>query len=47
MIYIDKKYFKTWNRVYSDRSELELSDGTIRFQISVSVESYDEKTAEI
>ena len=31
---------------YSDRSELDLSDETIRIQISISIESYGEKTAE-
>ena len=35
-----------YNKVYSDRSELDLSDATIRIQILISVESYDEKTAE-
>ena len=33
-----------WNSVYSYRYELNLSDETIK--ISISVESYDEKTAE-
>ena len=37
---------KMRNRVYSDRSKPDLSDGTIRFEIFISVESYDEKTAE-
>ena len=40
MIFIGKKVFL--NRVYSDRSELDLSDKNIK----ISVESYDEKTAE-
>ena len=31
---------------YSDRSELNLSDEIIRIKIFLSVESYDEKTAE-
>ena len=35
------------NKVYSDRSELDLSDKTIRIQNFHSVKSYDEKTAEI
>ena len=30
--------------VYSDRSELGLSDGTSEFKIFISVKSYDEKT---
>ena len=34
------------NKVYSDRSQLDISDETIRIQNSISVESYDEKTAE-
>ena len=42
---MDKKiYSLKGNIVYSDRSELDLSDETI--EISFSVESYDEKTAE-
>ena len=39
-------FFFMYNKVYSDRSELDLSDGTIRIQIFFSVKSYDEKTAE-
>ena len=44
--FIDKKYFLIYIKVYSDRSELDLSDATIRIQILISVESYDEKTVE-
>ena len=29
--------------IYSNRTKLDLSNGAIRFQISISVESYDEK----
>ena len=36
----------TFNSVYSDRSDLDLSDEMIRIKNSFSVESYDEKTAE-
>ena len=36
--------FLIWNRVYSDRSGLDISDETIK--ISISVESYDEKSDE-
>ena len=39
-----KNIFKTWNSVYFDRSEQDLSDVTIK--ISNTVDSYDEKTAE-
>ena len=46
MIFIDNKYFWIWNRVYSDRSKLDISDKSIIVQISISVESYDENTAE-
>ena len=44
MICIDKKMLlKMWNRVYSDKSEIDLSDGIIK--ISISVENYDETQA--
>ena len=38
-----KDIFKILNTVHSDRSELDLSDETIRILIFISVESYDEK----
>ena len=38
-----KNIFLFWNMVYSDRSELDLTDETIRIQISISVESYGKK----
>ena len=42
MIFIHEKYIIfEYNKVYSDRSELDL------FKISISVECYDEKTDEI
>ena len=46
MISIDKKYFKIWYRVYSDRSELYLSNKPSELKMFFSVESYDEKTVE-
>ena len=39
------KYFLIWNKVYSDISELDLFDETIKIQKFLSVESYYEKTA--
>ena len=41
-----KNIFLSWNSVYSDRSELDLSDETSESKISISVESYDDKTEE-
>jgi len=41
LIFINKKYIS--NRVYSDRSELDLPDDTIKIQNFPLVESYDEK----
>ena len=35
-----------WNSVYSDKSELDLSHKTMKFKISLSVESYDENTVD-
>ena len=35
------------NRVYSDRSELDLSDETIRIQNFPTVDSYDKKRLKI
>ena len=45
MIFLNKKYlFWIFNRNYSDRiSELDISDGTIKFKIYLSVESYAKK----
>ena len=43
ILYI-KNIFVIWITVYSDRYELDLSNETIK--ISISVQSYDEKTAE-
>ena len=45
LTFIDRHFFIS-NWVYSDRYELDISDGIIRFQIFNSVGSYDEKTAE-
>jgi len=43
---MEKKLFKKiWNRVYSGRSELCLSDEIIIIKNFILVESYDEKTA--
>ena len=41
-----RNIFLIYNKVYSDRSELDLSNETIRIQKKISVESFDEKTAE-
>ena len=41
-----KKYFKILNRVYYDGFELDLSNESSEFKISISVKSYDKKTAE-
>ena len=41
-----KNIFKIWNNVYSDRYELYLSDKPSELEISISVESYYEITAE-
>ena len=38
--------FLIWNKEYSDRTESDLSDETIRIKKKMSVEGYDEKTAE-
>ena len=38
----EKIFFYAYDKVHSDRSELDLSDATIK--ISISVKSYDEKT---
>ena len=35
------------DKVYPDRSEIDLNDATIRIKNCISVESYDEKTEEI
>ena len=38
-------YFLNWYKTYCDRSELDLSDETIRIQNFYFSESYDEETA--
>ena len=42
----EKNIFLIWNKVYSDRYELDLSDKPSELKISISVESYYEITAE-